>query len=167
MVNFWKPILAAVVIFAAGLVTGGLTLDLSPASGPVSAWDSADSSRSAPDGWQSRSRDVPPRTGPPREGSSRDGPPREGFGQGRERHLEALCQRMEEDLGLDAAQREQVESIIRGTHERVHALVDGVKPQTQAEFQRMEQEIKAVLTPEQVAKFDEIAEQRRQRMFRR
>jgi hypothetical protein len=167
MVNFWKPILAAVVIFTAGLVTGGLTLNLSPTPAPVSTWDAPDSSRSSPDAWQSRSGEMPPRVGPPREGPSRDGPPREVFGQGRERHLEALCKRMEEDLGLDPAQREKVESIIRGTHERVHALVDGVKPQTHAEFQRMEQEIKEVLTPAQVAKFDEMAEKRRQRMFRR
>jgi hypothetical protein len=167
-VNFWKPILAAVVIFAAGLVTGGLTLDLRRPSAADPAWDvPSESRRSAPDGSQSRSREMSPRDGPPREGPFREGPPRDGSAQGRERHLEALCKRMEQDLGLDSVQRDQVEAIIRGTHERVHALVDGVRPQTHAEFQRMEQEIKAVLTPEQAAKFDEIAEQRRQRMFRR
>jgi Spy/CpxP family protein refolding chaperone len=162
-VRFWKPIFAAVVIFAAGLVTGSLTLDLrrSPTIDP--AWSDA----SAPTQSPGRDGEARPREGLTRDGPPRGGPPREGFGQaGRERHLEELCKRMERDLGLDAAQRDQIESIIRGTHERVQALVDEVRPQTHAEFQRMEQGIKAVLTPEQIVKFDELAEQRRQR-FRR
>jgi Spy/CpxP family protein refolding chaperone len=74
---------------------------------------------------------------------------------------------MERDLGLNPEQRDQIEAIIRDTHERVRTLVDGLKPETQAEFQRMESEIKALLTPEQAAKFDELAEERRQRRMRR
>jgi Spy/CpxP family protein refolding chaperone len=157
-VSFWKPILAAVVIFAAGVVTGGLTLDLRQ-GGPSDAAlaDDPGSAGTPPQGW-SRG---------PREGSLREGPPREGLGMGRERHLEELCKRMEKDLGLDRDQREQVEVVIRETHERVRALVEGMRPKTQAEFRKMEEEIKALLTPEQAAKFDELAEQRRERMGRR
>jgi Spy/CpxP family protein refolding chaperone len=163
-VNHWKPIFAAVVIFAAGIVTGSLTLDLRrppPVADP--AWTQPSATPNSPqERWQSRPRDGSTREGPPREG-----PPREGPGQGRERHLEELCNRMERDLGLNPEQRDQIESIIRETHERVRALVDGIKPETQAEFARMEEQIKTALTPEQIAKFDELAQQRRDRMFRR
>jgi Spy/CpxP family protein refolding chaperone len=166
-VNFWKPILAAVVIFAAGFVTGSLTLDLRRPPAVQPAWNTPSASPQSPqDNAQPRQRGGPPSEGSPRDSSPREGQ-RDGPGPSRERHLEALCKRMEHDLNLDAAQRDQVESIIRQTHERVQTLVDGVKPQTHAEFQRMEQEIKAVLTPEQIEKFDEMARQRRERPFRR
>lgn len=165
--NFWKPILAAVVIFAAGIVTGSLTLDLRRSHSIQPAWNSPSASPESPqDNSQSRQRGGSPWEGSPRDGSPREGQ-RDGPGPSRERHLEALCKRMEHDLNLDPAQRDKVESIIRETHERVQALVDGVKPQTHAEFQRMEQEIKAVLTPDQIEKFDEMARQRRERSFRR
>ena len=157
--NYWKPILAAVVIFAAGFVTGGLTLDLrrTPAA-DAATWSSTPDEPSQA-AWRPRSREGSPREG----GPFRDGPP----GSGREKHFEELCDRMERDLGLNPEQRNQIEAIIRDTHGRVRTLVDGLKPETQAEFQRMELEIKAVLTPEQAAKFDELAQQRRQRMMRR
>jgi hypothetical protein len=160
LVNHWKPILAAVVIFAAGIVTGSLTLDLRrpPSADPATWTRPADPPNPPQSDWSSR----------PRDGSSRDGPPREGGPrEGRERHLEELCNRMERDLGLNPEQRGQIETVIRDTHERVRALVDGIKPNTQAEFEQMEDQIKTVLTPEQIAKFDELAQQRRNRMFRR
>jgi Spy/CpxP family protein refolding chaperone len=158
-VNYWKPILAAVVIFAAGFITGGLTLDLRRTpSADAASWSPKPQDQPQA-GWPPRFREGSPREG----GPFRDGPP----GTGREKHLEDLTQRMEKDLGLTPEQRDQVEAIIRGTHERVRALVDGVRPETQAEFRRMESEIKALLTAEQAAKFDELAQQRRSRMIRR
>jgi Spy/CpxP family protein refolding chaperone len=140
-VSYWKPILAALVIFAAGVVTGGLTLDLGTSKPDERKWSSRPNNPGTGGAWQGRSREA------------------------RERHLSEVCSRMAHDLGLSEEQRDRIEGIIRDTHEKVRAMVDEISPGTRNAFKEMEEAIKAELTPEQVEKFEEI-NKRRQRAFR-
>ena len=114
--NIWKPILAALVIFAAGVITGGLTTRLA----------------------------SPPKT------AETHGPPPGSF-----RVRKELVDRMQRELYLSVEQRENIEKILRESHERTRQLWDSIAPQAQAEQKRVRDEIRGVLTPEQQARFEE------------
>lgn len=135
--SYWKPILAAFVIFAAGVVTGGLTLNLKQTA--------------------TRARGDRPPPGAPRAGWT---------AKPRENHLQELCDRMAKQLELTPTQQGRVEAIVRETHERVRVIVDEINPRTRAEFKQMEARIRSELTPQQIAKFDEMIRQR-ETWFRR
>ncbi|MCL4177780.1 MAG: hypothetical protein KJ072_08535 [Verrucomicrobia bacterium] len=132
----WKPILAAMVIFAAGFVTGGLILG-------------AHSSRSA---------DAGPIPG--------EGPPGRKPERSKDRHLRDLCGRLQDELRLTPVQRERIEEIVRLAHERVKAVADRMGPLMHAEFKQMEQEILKELTPDQAEKFEAIIRERESKFSR-
>jgi hypothetical protein len=136
MVNNWKPILAALIIFAAGYVTGGLTLG----------------------GYRGgASRDEPVRAEPkrgPKPERSKDG------------HLRDLCGRLQEELRLTASQRERIEQIVRLAHERVKVVADRMGPLIRSEFKQMEREILKELTPEQAEKFEAMIRERESKFNR-
>jgi Spy/CpxP family protein refolding chaperone len=137
VVKAWKPILAALVIFAAGVVTGGLTLDLkrppwNPRAGPRS-----DSIRKP---YVSGRWDV---------------------------QLREISKRMEERLDLTLDQRERITAIVRETQSRMKALWEDVAPKTREEMRQMRDKIRAELTPEQREKFEEIFKQRTERSHSR
>jgi hypothetical protein len=135
-VNNWKPILAAVVIFAAGFVTGGLTW-----MGPRPA---GAESRQNPD----------------------DGRPGRKPERSKDRHLRDLCGRLQEELRLTPVQRERIEEIVRLAHERVKVVADKMGPLIHAEFKQMELDILKELTPEQALKFEAIVRERESKFGR-
>jgi Spy/CpxP family protein refolding chaperone len=133
VVKTWKPILAALVIFAAGVVTGALTLDLrqppwNPAIGPRS-----ESNRKpyASARWDVQLRDI--------------------------------SKRMEEQFDLTRDQRDRITAIVRETQSRMKALWEDVAPGTREEMRQMREKIRAELTPEQRKKFEAIFKQRAER----
>jgi hypothetical protein len=129
-VNTWKPILAALLIFAAGVVTGGLTVRL----------------KGRP--W------VRP-GGLPTQGVERNRPaPRS------EAELRELAQRLQKHLKLSPEQRERVETIVNESRERMKAIAEEMAPRTREEFRRMRERIRAELTPGQRQEFEEIFKQR-------
>ena len=133
MVNAWKPILAALVIFAAGVLTGGLTVGLRrPAVGP--RWPASGQGLVRP--WPAQ---------------------RLGAQQGE------LFRRMEKQLDLTAAQRQRLEAIVKESQERIRTLAEDVAPQTRGELRRMRERIREELTPEQQRKFEKLDEGLRQR----
>jgi hypothetical protein len=136
-VTYWKPILAAVVIFAAGAITGALALHLGrPAGARPGIW-AQNQARSG--GWNAKSP----------QGPMRD-----------------LAARMAKELKLSPAQRERVEVIVREAHARVRALADEIAPRTRVEFKQMEADIRALLNPAQAARYDAMCKER-EKMFRR
>jgi Spy/CpxP family protein refolding chaperone len=96
-------------------------------------------------------------SGPPPGGPGRGGPP---------------IERLTQDLGLDAAQAAQVKQILDSQHakmdaERAQFEASGTRPSREemhAKHEQMEteldQQLSAVLTPEQLAKFQEIRKHR-------
>ena len=129
----WKPILAALVIFAAGVVTGGLTVGLRrPPAGPR---------------WATSGQDVP----------------RPWLTQRLAGQQGDLFRRMERQLDLTPEQRQRIEAIVKESQERIRTLAEDLAPQTRGELRRMREKIREELTPEQRRKFEKLDEGLRQR----
>ncbi len=135
--NNWKPILAALVIFAAGFVTGGLAFP----------------------GGQ---RTVMSRAEPSRENGDRELRPE----RSRDGHLRDLCGKLQEELSLTPIQRQRIEEIVRVAHERVKVVADNMGPRINAEFKQMEADILKELTPDQAERFKTIIRERESRFGR-
>jgi Spy/CpxP family protein refolding chaperone len=129
-VNTWKAILAAMVIFGAGLVTGAVWIHV------------ADNPR-------------PGANPPPRNNS---GTPRQSLPLEQLRKVE-LMMRVQKDLNLSPEQREHIEKIIGDGQDRIRDLWDQVAPEIYDEFEDVKQKLCAELTPEQNKRFAELMKQ--------
>jgi predicted transcriptional regulator len=155
-VNTWKVILATLVIFVAGVVTGGLL---------VSYADRAQqkSRRFLP-------RDnvrVPANVNPSPFGSPRD--PRESPQRlpnplqnrmPRGVSMEFL-QKLDAEVRLTAEQRERIEKIIAEGQLRNKELWERVAPEMRREIAETQKHIREELTPEQRVRFEELMKQPR------
>jgi hypothetical protein len=94
------------------------------------------------DGPQRSWRGGPPSGGGP--GSGRGGPP-----------PDVLLRRLDDDLDLDATQREAVARILRESRDRIEGLQRDVRQQFDREQQHLREEIRKVLRPEQRERFEE------------
>jgi len=126
MVKSWKPIVAAFVIFGAGLVTGRVTVNFPSPS---------------------------PKSKPPED---RGRPPGQWMRRGPDSPLRDLSERMAENLDLTTEQRQQIEQIVRETQDRMRALVDEMKPGLHNEFNAMQQRIREVLTADQWERYEQL-----------
>jgi Spy/CpxP family protein refolding chaperone len=124
-VNTWKAILAAIVIFGAGVVTGGVLI------------------------WRLQS--SPPTR--PRPGFE-PGPSAQAPSPGGMRW--EFLRRAQRELDLTPAQREQIDKILKDSQERTRKLMEPIASEFHAESKRAKEEFRAVLTPPQQARFDEL-----------
>ena len=115
------------VIFGAGVVTGGLLIKKLAPPQPVPA---------------------PRAAGPRPPGANTPGGTRLQF-----------LRRAERELDLNKAQREEVDKILSVSQERTKRLMEPITPQLRDELQQTKEEIRAVLTPEQRKRFDELLKQ--------
>ncbi len=125
-----RVILATVVIFAAGVVTGGLL---------VRSLDHEQNVTMPPARPSVTPRPVP---------ASYQGFVRVEF-----------LRRMERELELTPGQRERVDAVLKESQERTKKLMEPVAPQLREEVQRTKQEFRDLLTPAQCARFDELVRQ--------
>jgi hypothetical protein len=145
-VNTARIVLAALVIFAAGVLTGGVGAGLAgrivrehphnnsaPVLAPVLA---------------------PPSTGGPsnRTAGAMAKPP--GNAQ-----LEAMA-RWSQELNLNPAQRERIESVLREAQARLRELWVPVAPRARNEIEAARRDIEALLSPDQRARWDEARRRR-------
>lgn len=129
----WKVILATMVIFGCGVVTGAL---LMKSQLPLAV-----------------SPDVvshPLSTNQP--------PPLNQF------QRPEFLRRMQKQLDLSPAERDDITKIMKASQERSRPLWDQIAPQLHAEVKRVREEIRNVLTPEQQKKFDELLKARPRKM---
>lgn len=143
-VNVWKVILATLVIFGTGVVTGGLLVksamhlnDLPPASqqsAPV-----ASTGTNASNGGNG--------------GAQAGGNP--WLVQSRN-----LLRRMDRELALTGGQRDHMEQLITNSQERTKIIWKPITPQMSREMGRLHREMRDQLTPEQATKFDGFFKQR-------
>jgi hypothetical protein len=133
MVSAWKPILAALVIFAAGVVTGGLTVHL---------------------------RRPPTSVAPGGSRPERTTPPRSWLTLRPEMQIRELSQRMTKQLDLTSAQRERVERLLQESQGRMRNLADEMAPRTREELRRLREQLREELTPSQRRKLDELLKNR-------
>ncbi len=134
--NTWKVILATIVIFGAGVVTGGLL---------VNQLDRA----------ENRSRRPLPLGVP-------GGPPgwrvRE-FETNLDQQRVGMLMWTTRELGLTADQRTQIDAIFKESQERTRKLWDQVNPEFRKELTETHDKICAVLTPEQKTRFEQALKQ--------
>jgi len=123
-VSSWKIIFATLIIFATGLVVGGLVVNKTGVATPSAA--------------------------------KSGGGPNANNGQFRVQSLQALQRRMDRELGLTPDQDDQIKKIIASSQERVGDLWKPVSQAVGKETQDACDQIRAVLTPEQQAKFDAL-----------
>ena len=128
MVNAWKPILAAIVIFAAGVVTGGLVLDVATPQ-PARAF---------------------PRTFNPDRGhhgvEHRHGSRMEG-------QLNWLMRCIQRDLKLTDEQTAKVEAAFKESREEMNVAFEELRPRLRASTEKLKDKLRGDLTEEQIEKF--------------
>jgi len=137
--NSWKIILAALVIFGAGVVTGGLLVnhvkDKPPGDREISS--PAPGNRALSDDHGGRPPEVPlPRLA--------------------ERLGKDFVHRLNDSLRLTPEQRDTIAKIVADGQERNRALWTNFAPQMHKVIQDVNQQIRAQLTPEQIKQFEEL-----------
>jgi hypothetical protein len=140
--NSWKIILAAVVIFGAGVITGGLLVnnvepprpkDIQHPPGELNPQPQANNR----DHDQPNQQDLPkPR---PPEMLSRQ-----------------FVQRLDKTLHFTPEQRAAIAKIVADGQERNHEIWTNVAPQFHKVLQDVRQQIREQLTPEQQKRFEEL-----------
>jgi protein CpxP len=74
-----------------------------------------------------------------------------------------FLRRMERELDLTPQQREPIDRILQEGQERMKKLMDTVEPRRREELKKTIEEFRAVLTPEQRKRFDDLQKQQQQR----
>lgn len=72
----------------------------------------------------------------------------------------AMRARLADDLGMDASQRAQLDSILDDRNRQVDSLMAPVRPQLDSLGAAARQRIRQLLTPEQQATYDQIQRER-------
>ena len=138
--NNWNVILATVVIFGAGVLTGGLLVNY------------VDHPRlKSPHRPQANVANHPPtdNAAPPRIADVPRPPLAEKLGK-------QFVQQLNDTLQLSPEQREKIEKIIADGQDRNRELWTNVAPKMRAVIQDVNQQIREVLTPEQLKPFEEL-----------
>jgi Spy/CpxP family protein refolding chaperone len=125
------------VIFGAGVITGGLIVRRAEARQPIRRATSVESRQTT--------------FAVPNVGGVR---------------LE-LLRRLQRELDLTPQQRVQVDRILRESQERTRELMEPITPRLREEVQKAKANFRAVLNPGQQARFDELLQQQRPRESRR
>lgn len=138
--NYWKVILATVVIFGAGVLTGGLLV------GHV-------------DNTRVKKARHGPATGAMRSATNAATPLRlQEIPMPRvaEKMSKQFVHQLNDRLQLTPGQRAKIEDIIAEGQERNHELWTNVAPRMRSVMQEVNRRIRAELTPEQQAQFEDL-----------
>src|SRR5678815_4553209 len=77
--------------------------------------------------------------------------------------VDEIVVRLNDDLKLDASQKEMLKAIATDTRIRLTALRQQTQPQVEEALHDAETKVRGILNPKQVAKFDEIVKRGRDR----
>jgi|SRR5581483_3509940 len=147
--NTWKVILATLIIFGAGVITGGLLVSYS---------DRVNSDHAA------RPPRPQPRIAANPSGPQAPGPNAAAPRENRQPPLlpaplrKEFVDRLERELKLTAAQRERIEKIITEAQDRTRTAW---QPIVRRELVESSAQIRAELTPEQQSRFEELMRRNR------
>jgi len=125
-VSPWKVILATMVIFACGVITGAMvsrTLVTRTEERPLAAASALSRMAAGPVLQMQRAE---------------------------------FFKRLDKQLDLSAGQRDQIGKILKASQERTQPLWDQIAPQMSDELKKVREEIRGVLSPEQWKKFGEM-----------
>ena len=135
--NTWKAILAVLVIFGAGFVTGHVATRMSEAAKPAV---------------------VPAVQNTLRNGNHSGQPP---LSLEQLRKVE-LMGRVQKDLDLTPEQHARIEKIIEDSQERIRDLWDQVAPDIHDEYDDVQKKVCQELTPDQKKTFDDLMKKQQQ-----
>jgi Spy/CpxP family protein refolding chaperone len=133
-VSPWRVILATMVIFACGVITGAMvtrTVAIKAEEHPMAAATAT----------------VTAATNPPT---------RMAAGSVWQMQRAEFFKRLDKEVDLSAEQHEQIGKILKASQERTQPLWVQIAPQMDAELKKVREEIRAALTPEQRKKFAEM-----------
>jgi hypothetical protein len=139
-VNPWKIVLATLVIFGTGVITGGLLVSYSDRAlhsstpGPMAA-NNPRATPGTPNPGVRENRIPPPMPVPLRKD---------------------FLDRLEHELNLTAVQREHIEKIISEGQERTRQIWQNVEPEMRAELMTTRDRIRNELTADQLQRFEDI-----------
>ena len=139
--NYWKVILATVVIFGAGVLTGGLLVNYVDHSHRGNPHRALANTNAHPPENHVIGQQILPEIPMPRIA---------------ERMGKQFVQQLNDKLQLTPEQREKIEKIIADGQERNHEIWTNVAPKMRKVIQEVNQQIRAELTPEQLAQFEEL-----------
>jgi hypothetical protein len=142
--NSWKIILAAVVIFGAGVITGGLLVDHVKDKRPIEVEAPGPVANSHPVAGNHEAA-RPPEVPLPRLA---------------ERLSKEFVHRLNDSLHLTPQQRDAIAKIVADGQERNHVIWTNVAPQMRKVMVDVNQQIRAELTPEQLNQFEELMKPR-------
>jgi hypothetical protein len=146
-VSPWKPILAALVIFATGVITGGLL---------VSHADNA---------AQKNRRTAPRDNNRPAANNPRDPQTRAQPAPLPNRFARVISdefiRNLDSEVQLTSGQRERIQDIIAEGQARNKEIWDRISPELRREMLDAQKRIRELLTPEQRSKFEELMKQSR------
>ena len=149
--NFWKVILATVVIFVAGVVTGGLLVNYSDRS-----WQNSRRFQPRENARKPANPNLPP--GPRDAQRQPNLPVRMPPGLNME-----FVQKLDSEVRLSPEQRERIEKIIADGQQRNKELWKRIAPELRQQNVQTKDRIREALTPEQRERFDELMKQRQPR----
>jgi len=138
-VNTWKVILATVIIFIAGAITGGLVVRNSR-NAKIPAVIKPENGHAASTAVQNTNATRQFKLPPPLMG-----PLARNF-----------VDRLQRELNIDAGQRERIERIICDGQETTRLIWQEIEPDIHHTLVETKDKIRCELTPEQLAKFEEL-----------
>ena len=150
----WKPILAALVIFATGVITGGLL---------VSHADhvSQRGRRPAPRELNRSVANPGPVTNPRDPQAPPVRPPALLQNRGPRVINEEFIRKLDTEIELTSGQRTRIREIIADGQARNKETWDRIAPELRREMMETQKRIREILTPEQRVKFEELMKQSR------
>jgi hypothetical protein len=131
-VNTWKVIFATMIIFGAGVVTGGLLV---------------------------RHTALVPPPKNTRAGTNLTNSWRPLISMAPALIRVDFLRRAERDLNLSHEQKEQADKIISASQDRTKKLLEPISPQIREELQQTKDQFRALLNPDQQARFDQMLKQ--------
>jgi Spy/CpxP family protein refolding chaperone len=130
-VSPWKVILATMIIFGCGVVTGGLVVKVRTAHPRTARTDGSHTS-------SVRNATTAPGA-PPWQLQRKD-----------------FLDKMDRQLDLSSDQRQRIDRVMHESLERTRPLWQQIAPQMRDEMRRVREEIRKELTPEQQKKFNDL-----------
>lgn len=147
--NTWKVILATLVIFVAGVITGGLVVGLAEQAmqHPKRFWPF----------WLQATH------GQNNAPGSREPARLQGLPNPVPRVLRKdFLQKLDREVHLSADQHERIEKIIKEGQERTRQLSEPIAPLMREELTKVREGIRSILTPEQFARFEGLVKPKMQ-----
>jgi hypothetical protein len=151
-VNTWKVILATLVIFGTGVVTGGLLVTHNESVQQRQLWlqNRVERNRQPRAEFREPNRPSPLEPNPVMEPA-----PRQPNLLPANLRMD-LLQRMERQMDLTTGQREKIEEILRAGQERARQIMEPVQGELQRQVRTTRDRIRDVLTDAQKPVFDDL-----------